>query len=43
VSGAGPSVLVLTDGAGVDRVRVFVPDGWQARPLEITSDGVRLA
>jgi len=42
VSGAGPSVLVLTDGAGVDRVRVFVPDGWQARPLEIASDGVRL-
>ena len=43
VSGAGPSVLVLTDGAGVDRVRAFVPDGWQARPLEIASDGVRLA
>ncbi len=42
VSGAGPSVLVLTDGAGVDRVRAFVPDGWQARPLEIASDGVRL-
>ena len=43
VSGAGPSVLVLTDGAGVDRVRAFVPDGWQARSLEIASDGVRLA
>ena len=43
VSGAGPSVLVLTDGAGVDRVRAFVPDGWDARSLEIASDGVRLA
>ncbi len=43
VSGAGPSVLVLTDGAGVDRVRAFVPDGWEARSLEIASDGVRLA
>ena len=40
MSGAGPSVLVLTDGAGVDRVRAFVPDGWDARVLGITATGV---
>ncbi len=42
VSGAGPTVLVLTDGAGVDRARAFAPDGWVCRSLEIATDGVRL-
>lgn len=42
VSGAGPSVLVLTDGAGVDRARAFVPDGWGCHALEIAQNGVRL-
>jgi homoserine kinase len=41
VSGAGPTVLVLTDGAGVDRVRAFAPEGWDARELDVASDGVR--
>jgi hypothetical protein len=35
-------VLVLTDGAGVDRVRAFAPDGWLCRSLEIAADGVRI-
>jgi homoserine kinase len=42
VSGAGPTVLVLTDGAGVERVEGFAPDGWLSRSLEIAADGVRL-
>ena len=43
VSGAGPSVLVLTDGAGVDRVTGFAPPGWLCRPLEIAARGARPA
>jgi homoserine kinase len=42
VSGAGPSVLVLTDGAGVDRVHALAPEGWLCRSLEIATDGVRI-
>jgi homoserine kinase len=42
ISGAGPSVLVLTDGAGVERVRDFAPGGWLCRALEIATDGVRI-
>ncbi|HET8665777.1 MAG TPA: homoserine kinase [Nocardioides sp.] len=42
VSGAGPTVLVLTDGAGVERVRGHAPAGWRCRSLEVATDGVRL-
>ncbi|MGC4111047.1 MAG: hypothetical protein QM747_11615 [Nocardioides sp.] len=35
VSGAGPTVLVLTDGAGVAKVQPFAPPGWDVRTLEI--------
>jgi homoserine kinase len=42
VSGAGPSVLVLTDGSGVDRARAFAPYGWQSLALEVARDGVRI-
>jgi homoserine kinase len=42
VSGAGPAVLVLTDGAGADRVASFAPESWETRKLEIASDGVRV-
>lgn len=42
VSGAGPTVLVLTDGAGVERVKGFAPQGWGCRSLEIAVDGVRV-
>lgn len=41
VSGAGPSVVVLTDGAGVGKVAPFTPDGWDLLVLEV-GDGVRL-
>jgi homoserine kinase len=43
VSGAGPSVLVLTDGSGVDRALGFAPDGWRSLSLEIAGVGVRIA
>jgi homoserine kinase len=42
VSGAGPTVLVLTDGAGVERVKGSAPAGWHCRSLEIALDGVRV-
>ncbi len=42
VSGAGPTVLVLTDSAGADRVPTFAPDGWQVRRLDIATGGVRV-
>jgi homoserine kinase len=42
ISGAGPTVLVLTDGAGVAAVPSYTPAGWSCRPLEIAADGVRL-
>jgi homoserine kinase len=42
VSGAGPSVLVLTDGAGVTRVQVFAPEGWACRPLDVATTGARV-
>ena len=42
VSGAGPTVLVLTDGAGVQRVPAFTPEGWQCRVLDIATDGARV-
>ncbi|SDC01975.1 homoserine kinase [Geodermatophilus telluris] len=45
VSGAGPSLLVLTaaDGnAGVRGVTSLTPDGWDLYPLEVDADGVRV-
>jgi homoserine kinase len=42
VSGAGPAVLVLTDGAGVERVRAHAPAGWLCQPLEITTAGAHV-
>lgn len=41
VSGAGPSVLVLTDGAGVPGLRPYAPAGWQVLELEVGT-GVHL-
>ena len=41
ISGAGPTVLVLTDSGGAERVAMFAPDGWQTRPLEVAAGGVR--
>jgi homoserine kinase len=41
ISGAGPSVLVLTDGAGQAKLRPFAPSGWQVLELEVGT-GVHL-
>ena len=41
VLGAGPTVLVLTDGAGVDRVQGFTPPGWSCRVLDVAPTGAR--
>lgn len=42
VSGAGPTVLVLTDGSGVERVKGFAPSGWDCRALDIAPTGTRV-
>lgn len=42
VSGAGPSVLVLTDGSGVDRVQDLAPAGWACHPLDVAASGTRV-
>jgi homoserine kinase len=43
VSGAGPSVLALTTGAGdFGTVREVVPDGWSVLPLAVDGDGARV-
>jgi homoserine kinase len=47
ISGAGPSVLVLTrkrdgDASGLQTVREVVPAGWTVRPLEVDLDGARV-
>jgi homoserine kinase len=39
VSGAGPTVLVLTAAETAD-VLVFAPAGWDARVLDVASTGV---
>jgi homoserine kinase len=39
VSGAGPTVLVLTDAAGQAEVARRVPDGWDALVVPIDPDG----
>jgi homoserine kinase len=40
VSGAGPTVLVLTTGS--TDLTSYTPDGWACRPLAIAADGVLL-
>jgi homoserine kinase len=42
VSGAGPTVLVLTDEAGIDDLTTRGPAGWRCRVLDVAADGVRL-
>ena len=42
VSGAGPSVLVFTDGSERAAVAARVPDGWQALVVPIDRCGVRV-
>jgi len=42
VSGAGPTVLVLTDEAGIDDLTARAPAGWQCRTLDVAADGVRV-
>jgi homoserine kinase len=42
VSGAGPTVLVLTDGAGVDRVQGSCPLDWTSRVLDIATTGAHV-
>jgi homoserine kinase len=42
VSGAGPAVLVLTDGAGVGRAEELAPAGWACWPLEVAATGARV-
>jgi homoserine kinase len=44
VSGAGPSVLVLTAGAddGREAVAALTPPGWSVLPLEIDADGAEV-
>ncbi|WP_101524928.1 homoserine kinase [Nocardioides houyundeii] len=39
VSGAGPTVLALTDHASVGGLLSRCPSGWQARHLEVDQDG----
>jgi homoserine kinase len=41
VSGAGPTVLALTDGAGIAKLRPFTPEGWTFQTLDIATGGVR--
>ena len=42
VSGAGPSVLVLTDGSHRDEVTGRVPHGWTAHALEVGGPGAEV-
>ncbi|HLM07744.1 MAG TPA: homoserine kinase [Blastococcus sp.] len=39
VSGAGPSVLVLTAGDGAREIGALTPDGWNLHALEVDPDG----
>ena len=39
ISGAGPTVLVLTDAASRDAVLRRVPDGWRVLPLAVENRG----
>lgn len=42
ISGAGPAVLVLTDGAGVERVKGFAPLDWTCRVLDVAPTGAQV-
>jgi homoserine kinase len=42
VSGAGPSVLVLTRRDAVPAVIDLTPEGWRAMPLDVDPDGARV-
>jgi homoserine kinase len=42
VSGAGPSVLVLTDGEGAAALPALTPTGWSARVLEVDATGAEV-
>lgn len=42
VSGAGPTVLVLTDDSMQPEVAASVPDGWRTLELSLETTGVRL-
>jgi homoserine kinase len=42
VSGAGPSVLVLTSRNAVREVTDFTPEGWRALPLDVDLGGARV-
>jgi homoserine kinase len=40
VSGAGPTVLVLTAASDLDPVASYCPDGWRCHQLEVATRGV---
>jgi homoserine kinase len=42
VSGAGPTVLVLTDATARDDVAAHVPDGWQVLALDVEPGGAEV-
>ncbi len=42
ISGAGPSVLALTEAASADRVEAQVPRGWTVHRLDVEQEGARL-
>ncbi|CAI9405203.1 homoserine kinase [Nocardioides sp. T2.26MG-1] len=42
VSGAGPTVLALTDASGADALAARCPGGWDAHRLAVDRDGTRL-
>jgi|tagenome__1003787_1003787.scaffolds.fasta_scaffold20817210_2 homoserine kinase len=42
ISGAGPTVLVLTDATEEETVADRVPEGWQAHRLAIDGDGAKV-
>jgi homoserine kinase len=42
VSGAGPTVLVLTDATDEETVADRVPEGWQAHRLAVDGDGAKV-
>jgi homoserine kinase len=41
ISGAGPTVLALTDAAGAPRVEALAPRGWAVHRLEVERAGAR--
>ena len=43
VSGAGPTVLVLTDAASRDAVLARVPTGWRALALAVENSGAHVS